>query len=88
MIEAEYRSDKHGYGIITASVGLVFSPQLSHFIDLVFINARTWMKSLHGRWFNLNEQTFDAIHYAAMAVYKILIMVFNLVPFIILSFLD
>ena len=55
---------------------------------LVFINARTWMKSLHGRWFNLNEQTFDAIHYAAMAVYKILIMVFNLVPFIILSFLS
>lgn len=55
---------------------------------LVFINAQTWMKSLHGRWFNLNEQTFDAIHYAAMAVYKILIMVFNLVPFIILSFVN
>ena len=55
---------------------------------LVFIYARTWMKSLHGRWFNLDDQTFDAIHYAAMAVYKIFIMVFNLVPFIILSFLD
>ncbi|MGH1401043.1 DUF6868 family protein [Acinetobacter sp. PK01] len=54
----------------------------------VFINARTWMKSLHGRWFNLNDQIFDAIHYAAMAVYKILIMVFNLVPFIILSFVN
>ncbi|TCB78501.1 DUF6868 family protein [Acinetobacter sp. ANC 4173] len=55
---------------------------------LVFIYARTWMKSLHGRWFNLNDQTFDAIHYAAMAVYKILIMVFNLVPFIVLSLLS
>ena len=54
---------------------------------LVFIYARTWLKSLHGRWFNLNDQTFDAIHYAAMAVYKILIMVFNLVPFIVLSLL-
>lgn len=55
---------------------------------LVFIYARTWMKSLHSRWFNLNDQTFDAIHYAAMAVYKILIMVFNLVPFIVLSVLS
>ena len=55
---------------------------------LVFIYARTWMKSLHGRWFNLNDQTFDAIHYVAMAVYKMLIMVFNLVPFIALSLLS
>ena len=55
---------------------------------LVFIYARTWMKSLHGRWFNLDDQTFDAIHYAAMAVYKIFIMVFNLVPFIVLSVLS
>lgn len=55
---------------------------------LVFIYARTWMQSLHGRWFNLNDQTFDAIHYAVMAGYKILIMVFNLVPFIVLSLLS
>lgn len=55
---------------------------------LVFIYARTWMQSLHGRLFNLNDQTFDAIHYAAMAGYKILIMVFNLVPFIVLSLLS
>jgi len=55
---------------------------------VVFIYARTWMKRLHGRWFNLNDQAFDAIHYAAMAGYKILIMVFNLVPFIVLSFLS
>ena len=55
---------------------------------VVFINARAWMKRLHGRWFNLSDQAFDAIHYAAMAGYKILIMVFNLVPFIVLSFLS
>ncbi|TCB67114.1 DUF6868 family protein [Acinetobacter sp. ANC 4178] len=55
---------------------------------LVFTYARTWMKSLHGHWFNLNDQTFDAIHYAVMAGYKILIMVFNLVPFIVLSLLS
>jgi hypothetical protein len=53
-----------------------------------FIYARSWMKRLHGRWFNLNDQTFDAIHYASMAVYKILIIVFNLVPIIVLFLLD
>jgi len=51
----------------------------------VFSNAKRWMKSLHGRWFKLNDPTFDAIHYTAMAVYKILILVFNLVPLIVLS---
>jgi hypothetical protein len=50
----------------------------------VLIYARDWMRSLHGRWFNLSEQTFDAIHYGAMAVYKILIIIFNLVPLIVL----
>ena len=49
-----------------------------------FIYAKNWMRSLHRRWFHLSDQTFDAIHYAAMAIYKILIMVFNLVPLIVL----
>jgi len=36
-----------------------------------FTFAKSWMKKLHRQWFNLSDQNFDAIHYSAMAVYKI-----------------
>lgn len=51
---------------------------------LVFAFAHEWMHRLHGRWFQLSVQQFDAIHYGAMALYKINIMVFNLIPLIAL----
>lgn len=52
-----------------------------------FIFAKSWMKKLHRQWFNLSDQNFDAIHYSAMAVYKIGILLLNLVPFIALKLL-
>ena len=52
-----------------------------------FIFAKNWMKKLHRQWFNLSDQNFDAIHYSAMAVYKIGILLLNLVPFIALKLL-
>ncbi len=44
-----------------------------------------WLFALHKRWFNLNPASFDALHYGSMAIYKILILTFNLVPLIALS---
>ena len=55
---------------------------------LAIIFARDWMKQVHGKWFNLSDATFDAIHYGGMAVYKIGILLFNLVPLIALYFMD
>jgi intracellular septation protein A len=49
-----------------------------------FIFARDWIRRYHGKWFKLSEESFDAIHYAAMAFFKLLIFVFNLVPYIAL----
>ena len=51
---------------------------------LVFVFAHEWMFRLHGRWFRLPVEQFDAIHYAAMAVYKIGILLLNLVPYVAL----
>lgn len=51
---------------------------------LVFVLARDWMRRLHGKWFHVSDQQFDAIHYAGMAVYKIGIFLFNLVPAVVL----
>jgi hypothetical protein len=47
---------------------------------LFFVFARDWMYTMHGRWFKLSAETFDAIHYSGMAAYKIGILLFNLVP--------
>ena len=49
-----------------------------------FAFAGDWMYRLHGKWFELSRQTFDATHYAGMAFFKILIVVFNLVPYLVL----
>jgi hypothetical protein len=51
---------------------------------LVFSLARNWLYRLHGRWFQLPAERFDAIHYAGMAIYKIGIFLFNLAPWIAL----
>jgi hypothetical protein len=55
---------------------------------LAIIFARDWIKQVHGKWFNLSDETFDAIHYGGMAIYKIGILLFNLVPLITLYFMS
>ena len=52
---------------------------------LVFAFGRGRIYALHRRWFDLPDGTFDAIHYAAMAVYKVGILLFNLVPLLALA---
>jgi hypothetical protein len=47
-----------------------------------FILAHDWMYRLHRRWFHLSVETFDAIHYGGIGLFKIGILLFNLVPYI------
>jgi hypothetical protein len=51
---------------------------------LVFVFARNWIQRIHGRWFGLPNGQFYSLHYAGMAIYKIGILLFNLVPFVVL----
>ena len=51
---------------------------------LIFATAHEWMRNLHGRWFSLSSEQFDGMHYLGMAIYKIGILLFNLVPLIAL----
>lgn len=53
---------------------------------LFFTMGRDALHRLHARWFRLSAETFDAIHYAAMAAYKIGILLLNLVPYLALRF--
>jgi hypothetical protein len=50
----------------------------------VFSLAHDWIYRLHSRWFSLSAETFDALHYAGMAVYKIGIIMLNIAPLIAL----
>lgn len=49
-----------------------------------FFWAHDWVYELHGRWFRLSIETFDAVHYAGMALYKIGIFLLNLTPLLAL----
>lgn len=51
---------------------------------LAFRFAHNWIFCLHSSWFNFSEEQFDVINYAGMAIYKIGVFLFNLVPFIAL----
>lgn len=46
--------------------------------------AHDWIYRLHRKWFNLSVEKFDAIHYATMAIFKIGIFLFNIVPYLAL----
>jgi hypothetical protein len=51
---------------------------------LFFMLAHDWIYQLHGRWFHMSVEQFDALHYAGMALYKVGILLLNLVPYIAL----
>ena len=48
---------------------------------LFFLLAHDWMYGIHRKWFNLSSETFDTVHYAGMALLKIGIFLFNLIPY-------
>ena len=51
---------------------------------LFFVLAHDRMYLLHGRWFRLSVEQFDMLHYAGMSIFKIGILLLNLVPYIAL----
>lgn len=54
---------------------------------LVFVFAHDWIQRMHGRWFRLSSSQFDTLHYGGMAIFKIGIILFNLVPLVVLFLL-
>ena len=48
---------------------------------LLILTARRLIYRIHGRWFKMSEETFDAIHYAGILFFKVFIFVFNVIPY-------
>ena len=53
---------------------------------LGFMVARDLIYRFHGKWFRLKPETFDAMHYAGMGIFKGCVFIFNLVPYLVLRF--
>ena len=54
-------------------LGLMLMPQLTY--------------AMHTRWFKISEQAFYTTHYAGIGLYKLLIFIFLLVPYLVLRFI-
>ena len=59
----------------------VLSICLLLFWFVFFMLAHDWIHRFHSKWFKMSVETFDAIHYAGMALFKIGIWLFNLIPY-------
>jgi hypothetical protein len=48
----------------------------------LFVYAHDWLYRMHTRWFKLSVETFDALTYAGITIYKLGIILLNLVPLV------
>ena len=60
------------------NIGLLFW----WFFLLMF--AHDWVYRVHSKWFKLSVESFDTIHYAGISFFKIIVVVFNVVPYFVL----
>jgi hypothetical protein len=51
---------------------------------LLLVFPHQWLYQLWGRWFRSTTDHFDAINFAAIALFKLGILFFNLVPYVAL----
>lgn len=70
------------FRLLAWSLAINYAVLLVWFLALVL--ARDWVRNLHGIWFRIPDDAFDAIHYGGMAIYKIGILLFNLTPLLAL----
>ena len=49
------------------------------FLFLAF--AHDWIYRMHSKWFKIPAETFNAIHYTGIVFLKIVIFVFNIIPY-------
>lgn len=51
---------------------------------LLYVFAGEWIYRVHTRWFPMSRETFRVAIYAGMGIFELLIIVFNLVPYLAL----
>jgi hypothetical protein len=51
---------------------------------LLYLFPHEWMYGIWRKWFHLSNEQFDALNFAGMTLYKLGIILFNLVPYLAL----
>ncbi|MBT3305894.1 MAG: hypothetical protein HN377_05360 [Alphaproteobacteria bacterium] len=51
---------------------------------IMILAAPDFIYSMHGQWFSIPRESFNLILYGFLGIYKIFILIFNLVPLIAL----
>ena len=62
----------------------IFNAILLFISFFVCILAKPFIYRMHGHWFPMSEERFNQSLYLFLGCYKVIIIVFNLVPFIVL----
>lgn len=52
--------------------------------SLVVKTAGGWLYDTQGKWFSMPQETFNVVVYAVLGIYKILLIVFCAVPWVVL----
>jgi len=50
--------------------------------SLVCVCAGDWVYRMHSKWFSIPREVFNVAIYSFIGLYKVLIFVFNLIPYI------
>jgi hypothetical protein len=54
---------------------------------LAFTLGRDFIYKFHGKWYDIKKDEFNAVIYSGMLFYKICILFFNIVPYVVLRIL-
>jgi len=55
---------------------------------LAFTLGRNFIYRVHGKWYDIKKEEFNTIIYSGMMFYKICILFFNIVPYIVLRIIE
>lgn len=54
------------------------------YMGIMIIFFRNWILKIHLKMFKLDEKSFNVIIYSFLGLYKLLIIFFNFIPYIVL----
>ena len=54
------------------------------FSSIMCVFAGNWIYSMHSKLFGITRDTFNVVIYCFISIYKIFVIIFNLVPYIAL----
>lgn len=52
--------------------------------SLICVCAGDWAYRMHSKWFSISRETFNVAIYSFIGLYKVLVLVFNVIPYVAL----